>query len=86
MPMPRSQLVSRTDVFAVRSGEEFGNGRFRYSIVAALVSIALVLEARAQLSELELVPNPASTLESVEARVRFSTRSNLSPRALPGIR
>ena len=44
---------------------------FRYSVVAALVGIFFGLEARAQLSELELVPNPASTLEPIEAVIGF---------------
>ena len=44
---------------------------FRYSVVAALVGIVLAMEVPAQLSELELVPNPSSTLESVEVVIGF---------------
>lgn len=44
---------------------------FRYSVAAALVGIVLAMEAPAQLSELELVPNPASTLEPIQAVIGF---------------
>jgi len=43
----------------------------RFSFVAALVVLSLPLEGRAQLFELELIPNPASALEPVEAVVGF---------------
>jgi len=44
----------------------------RFSFVVALVVLCLSFEARAQLSDLELNPNPASTLEPVEALLGFS--------------
>jgi len=43
----------------------------RFSFVVALVVLCLSFEARAQLSDLELNPNPASTLEPVEALLGF---------------
>lgn len=48
----------------------------RFPFVVALVVLVLSLEARAQLSELELIPNPASTLEPVEAVVGFPWFAN----------
>lgn len=44
---------------------------FRHLVVAALVGIVLAMEVPAQLSELELVPNPASTLEPIQAVIGF---------------
>ena len=48
----------------------------RFPFVVALVVLVLSLEARAQLSELELIPNPASTLEPIEAVVGFPWFAN----------
>ena len=48
----------------------------RFPFVVALVVLVLSLEARAQPSELQLIPNPASTLGPIEAVVGFPWFAN----------